>query len=506
MKRFIESADRNQATLFPERLDDYVGDDNPVRVIDAFVDALDLGALDFDIVPEATGRPGYHPATMLKIYVYGYLNQVQSSRRLERECGRNVELIWLTGSLKPDFKTIADFRKDNGPAIRNVCRQFVALCRDINLLDDASVAIDGSKFKAVNAKAKNFTREKLRKRFREIDERIARYLSELDCADEVLAATGMPVSDAQVQRIIDRIAWLKKEAEKLTMVETEMDRTGADQISESDPDARSMAITSRHPRIIGYNVQSAVDSEHHLIVAHEVINIGSDRNALSEMANQARDALGAEKLDVVADKGYYKGEEIVACEGDDITVTLPKPTTSNAKARGRFDRSAFIYDAEKNIYICPAGQHLDYHTTREEGGKVLHVYWATVCQTCPIKHHCTPSKERRLSRWEHEDVLERVQQRLEDNPDKMATRRETVEHPFGTIKAWMGATHFKMRTLKHVATEMALHVLAYNMKRVIAIIGIPELIKAIAAFLSWFVTTIAARPAVRDPQRPLKAM
>ena len=349
MKRFIEGVDRDQATLFPERLDDYVGDDNPVRAIDAFVDALDLGALDFDVVPEATGRPGYHPATMLKIYVYGYLNQVQSSRRLERECGRNVELIWLTGSLKPDFKTIADFRKDNGPAIRNVCRQFVALCRDISLLDCASVAIDGSKFKAVNAKSKNFTREKLRKRFREIDERIGRYLSELDRADEVHSATGMPVRESEVRRIIDKMAWLKKEADKLAEVQAEMDQTGADQVSETDPDARSMAITSRHPRIVGYNVQSAVDTEHHLIVAHEVTNIGSDRNALSDMANLARDAIGVDKLDVVADKGYYKGEEIVACEDDDITVTLPKPKTSNAKADGRFDRSAFIYDAEKNV-------------------------------------------------------------------------------------------------------------------------------------------------------------
>jgi transposase len=506
MKRFIEGVDRDQATLFPERLDDYVSDDNPARAIDAFVDALDLSALGFDVVPEATGRPGYHPATMLKIYVYGYLNQIQSSRRLERECGRNVELIWLTGSLKPDFKTIADFRKDNGPAIRNVCRQFVALCRDINLLDSASVAIDGSKFKAVNAKAKNFTREKLRKRFREIDERVGRYLSELDRADDVHSATGIPVSEAQVQRIIDRTAWLKKEADKLAAIQTEMDRTGADQISETDPDARSMAITSRHPRIIGYNVQSAVDTEHHLIVAHEVINVGSDRNALSVMANQARDALGVEKLDVVADKGYYKGEEIVTCEDDDITVTLPKPKTSNAKADGRFDRSAFIYDVEKNIYVCPAGQHLTYRMTRKERGKILHRYWTTACETCPVKHHCTPSKERRISRWEREDVLERVQKRLEDNPDKMATRRETAEHPFGTIKAWMGATHFKMRTLKRVATEMALHVLAYNMKRVIAIIGTPMLIKAITAFLSWFAAIITTEHAVRGPQHSCKAI
>ena len=428
----------------------------------------------------------------MSVYVYGYLNQVQSSRRLERECSRNVELIWLTGSLKPDFKTIADFRKDNGPAIRNVCRQFVALCRDINLLNNDSVAIDGSKFKAVNAKAKNFTREKLRKRFKEIDERIQRYLSELDRADDVHSATGMPISDAQIKRVVDKVAWLKKEADKLAEVQAEMNRTGVNQISETDPDARSMAITSRHPRVVGYNVQSAVETEHHLIVAHEVTNIGTDRNALSDMSNQARDALGVEKLDAVADKGYYKGEEIVACEDDDITVTLPKVTTSNAKARGRFDRSAFIYDAEQDLYVCPAGQHLTPRMTRQEDGKVLRRYWTTACVTCPVKHHCTPSKERRISRWEREDVLDRVQQRLEDNPDKMSLRRQTVEHPFGTIKAWMGATHFKMRTLKHVATEMALHVLAYNMMRVISIVGVPELVKAIRAFLSLFASMIVS--------------
>jgi len=482
MKRFIEGVDREQATLFPERLDDYVGNDNPVRAIDAFIDTLDLFEVGFcGVVPEATGRPGYHPATMLKIYVYGYLNQIQSSRRLERECGRNVELIWLTGRLMPDFKTIADFRKDNGSAIRKVCRQFVALCREIDLLDGDSVAIDGSKFKAVNTKARNFTREKLRRRFKQIDESIAHYLSELDRADELIAATGMSVSDETVKRLVDKIASLKKKVASLKAVEAEMDQTGDDQISLTDPDARLMAITSRHPRIIGYNVQSAVDTEHHLIVAHEVSNIGSDRGQLSNMANQARDALGVDALDVVADKGYYKSEEILTCDDEDITVTLPKAATGNAKKRGRFDRQYFVYDADDNVYVCPAGQRLTYRMTRKEDGRVLHFYWTTACETCPVKHHCTTGKQRRIKRWEHEDVLERVQERLENNPDKMCTRRQTVEHPFGTIKAWMGATHFKMKTLKHVATEMALHVLAYNMKRVMAIMGVPGLLKAMVA-------------------------
>lgn len=272
MKRFIEGADRTQAALFPERLDDYVEDDNPVRAIDAFVDMLDLAALGFSgVVPEATGRPGYHPGTLLKIYLYGYLNQIQSSRRLERECGRNVELIWLTGRLKPDFKTIADFRKGNGPAIRKVCRQFVALCREMHLLDDTSVAIDGSKFKAVNAKAQNFTREKLRKRFKEIDASIERYLSELDRADTLRARTGVTTSEEKVNGLIDKIAWLKKEAAILKAVEGQMDQTGTDQISTTDPDSRSMAVTSRHPRLIGYNVQSAVDTKHHLIDRKSVV-------------------------------------------------------------------------------------------------------------------------------------------------------------------------------------------------------------------------------------------
>jgi len=480
MKRFIEGLDRGQATLFPERLEDYIDDDNPVRAIDAFVDALDLGELGFDgVVPEATGRPGYHPATLLKIYLYGYLNQLQSSRRLERECGRNIELIWLTARLMPDFKTIADFRKDNGPAIRKVCRQFVELCRRIHLLSHASVAIDGSKFKAVNARSKNFTREKMKQRMKQIDESIARYLSELDTVDRRQAVTGTPVPEAKVERLTEKIDALKKEVKRLKALGTELLKTEDKQISLTDPDARSMATTSRHPRVVGYNVQSAVDTEHHLIIAHEVTNIGPDRGQLSNMAGQACDALDTDKIDVVADRGYYKGEEIVNCENADITVCVPKPLTSNARAAGRFDKRDFVYEPQEDVYICPAGERLTHRFTNEERGKILYSYWTSACKTCPIKDQCTTGPERRVRRWEHEAVLERVQARLDRNPDKMRLRRETVEHPFGTIKAWMGATHFKMKTLKHVATEMALHVLAYNMKRVMAIIGVTGLIAAI---------------------------
>lgn len=481
MTRFIEGLDRSQTTLLPDCVDDYVGEESPVRAIDAFIDMLDLASLGFDVEPEVTGRPGYHPATMLKLYLYGYLNQAQSSRRLERECGRNLELIWLTGRLKPDFKTIADFRKDNGPAIRKVCQQFVALCRDIDLLDAEIVAIDGSKFKAVNAKARNYTREKLRRRLGEIDEAIARYLTELDRADDVLSKTGMMMPEARIARAIKKLAHYKKEAATLRAVEQRMDTTGETQVSLTDSDCRSMATTSKQPRVVGYNVQSVVETKHHLIVAHEVTNQGYDRDALSMMARAAKDVMASEKIEAVADKGYYSGEEIVAAENAGVAVTVSKPNTSNAAALGRFDKADFVYVSVEDIYICPAGERLTYRMTSEHDGKLVRLYWTSVCEACPIKNRCTTGKERRVRRWEHEAILERVQKRLDDDPSKIPLRSKTVEHPFGTIKAWMGATHFKMRTMSRVATEMALHVLAYNMMRVMTIIGVPRLMEAMRA-------------------------
>ncbi|MEM9881270.1 MAG: IS1182 family transposase, partial [Pseudomonadota bacterium] len=428
--------------------------------------------------PAATGRPGYHPGVMLRIYLYGYLNQIQSSRRLERECSRNLELIWLTGRLRPDFKTIADFRKDNGPAIRKVCQQFVALCRDINLLDGRLVAIDGSRFKAVNAKAKNYTRGKLRQKLSEIDAAIERYIGELDRADEVFKQTGGMMPEARMERALRKVEHLKKEAVRYRSIEKRMDETGETQVSLSDPDARSMATTPRMPRVVGYNVQTAVDAESHLIVAHEVTMHGYDRDALSMMATAARDAMASDQIEAVADKGYYKSEEILACEEAGISVVVPKPQTSNARARGHFDKADFAYDAETDTYICPAQQRLTYRFTGPQDGKAIRVYWANSCESCVIKDKCTKSQQRRIRRWEHEDVLERAQERLDKDPTQLAVRSMTVEHPYGTIKSWMGATHFKMRRLKNVATEMALHVLAYNMTRVMNLIGTPALIAA----------------------------
>jgi transposase len=479
MARFIEGVSRSQAALFPEALDDFIGDDNPVRVIDVFVDQLDLRGLGFDRAePEVTGRPGYHPAVLLKLYIYGYLNRVQSSRRLEREAGRNVEVMWLTGRLVPDHKTIADFRKDNGKAIRRVCSRFVQLCRQLGLLAGASVAIDGSKFKAVNNRDRNFTAAKMQRRMAQIEDSVARYLQQLDTADRQEPSEALA---AKTERLKEKIGRLKQEMARLDDLKARMLAAPDKQISLTDLDARSMATSGRGSGVVGYNVQVSVEVDHHLIVAHEVTNVGTDRAQLSPMAKMTKAVLAADKLDVVADRGYFSSLEILACDRADITITLPKPVTSGIKAKGRFGKQDFRYVATDDVYICPTGERLAYHFTNEENGLTLHRYWTTACQDCAIKARCTTGKERRITRWEHEHLLEAVQRRLDENPDKMRQRRETVEHPFGTIKARMGATHFLMKRLPNVACEMALHVLAYNLTRVMNIIGIGPLTAAIRA-------------------------
>ena len=479
MTRFVQGAARGQATLLPESLDDWIDENNPVRAMDAFVDALELVELGFaGVDPAATGRPSYHPAMLLKLYIYGYLNRVQSSRRLEREAGRNLEVLWLLGRLAPDHKTIADFRKDNGPAIRKVCARFIDLCREIGLLTKASVAIDGSKFKAVNNRDKNFTVGKVERRRAQLEESVARYLSQLDTVDlqdpsEVLAMKTV--------RLQDKLLKLKAEMDKLAAIEALMLASPDNQISLTDPDSRSMATSGRGSGVVGYNVQVAVDTEHHLIIAHEVTNSGTDRAQLANMGHQAKAVLGVDKLEAVADRGYYSGEEIKACDDAGIEVTLPKPMTSGAKSQGRFGKQDFVYLSDEDVYRCPAGKKLVYHMTSEQDGKLIRRYWTNVCRSCPLKSKCTPGNERRIPRWEHEHILEAAQKRLDVNPQAMRQRRETVEHPFGTLKMRMGATHFLMKRLPRVATEMALHVLAYNFTRVMNIIGLGPLMTAIGA-------------------------
>jgi transposase len=478
MKRFVEGLDRGQSTLFPECLEDWIGEDNPVRVIDVFVDHLDLGELGFSGVdPERTGRP-YHPSALLKLYIYGYLNRVQSSRRLERDAGRNVEVMWLTGRLVPDHKTIADFRKDNGRAIRKVCARFVELCREMGLLTKASVAIDGSKFKAVNNRDRNFTRAKVERRRAQLEESVARYLGQLDTADRHEPSETLAL---KTTRLKEKLAKLESEMQRLAEIEKQMLTSPDQQISLTDPDSRSMATSGRGSGVVGYNVQVAVDTKHHLIVTHEVTNVGTDRSQLANVAKETKTTLEATSLDVVADRGYFSSAQILACEEAGITVTLPKPMTSNSKTEGRFGKQDFRYVVEEDVYICPAGERLAYSFTAEENGLILRRYSTNACQRCAIKQSCTTGKERRITRWEHEHLLEAVQRRLDEHPEKMRQRRETVEHPFGTIKARMGATHFLMKTLPRVAAEMALHVLAYNLTRVMNIMGIQPLMAAMRA-------------------------
>ena len=477
MSGFIEGEDRHQATLFPERLDEYVGEDSAVRVIDVFIDDLDISGLGFQSEAKATGRPGFHPRTLLKLYVYGYLNRIQSSRRLEREAQRNVELMWLIGRLSPDFRTIADFRKNNGKAIRLVCREFVMLCKKLDLFADAFVAIDGSKFKAVNNRDRNFTKAKMKRRLEQIDESIERYLGQIASADR----QEPDIAKDKTGRLEDKIAKLKEEMGRLKKLEAQMLEAPDQQISLTDPDARSMATSGRGTGMVGYNVQTAVDAKHHMIVAHEVTNVGHDRSALATMATQTKETLGTDHLEVVADRGYFRGEELRACEQAGITTYLPKPQTSSNMAKGQFGKRDFIYKPQDDEYECPAGERAIYRFTRTESNKEIRRYWTSACPGCPIKAQCTTGDYRRISRWEHEAVVERLEVRLDKEPERMRVRRQTVEHPFGTLKAWMGSTHFQTKTLKHVSTEMSLHVLAYNMKRAISILGVRPLIHAIQA-------------------------
>jgi len=475
MSRFIEGANRCQRTLFPESLDEYVGEDNAIRVVDVFVEELDLSGLGFQTEPSDTGRPGYHPATMLKLYIYGYLNRIASSRRLEREAQRNLELMWLTGRLAPDFKTIADFRKDNGGAIRLVCREFVMLCRKLELFSDAFVAIDGGKFKAVNSPDRNVTRENLKRRLLQVDGSIERYLVQMASADRDRGK----VAKATRERLQEKVARLKQEVRRLKKLEVRLRAQPQTQISLTDPDARSMASKRPGSAVVGYNVQFAVDTKHHLIVEHEVTNVGHDRAALAHMATRTKDTLDVEALGVVCDRGYWNDEELLACEQAGVTAYLPKPQTSGSTGKGRFSKRDFCYIAEDEEYECPAGERLRPGSRLRERQQVIQKYFTSACTRCALKARCTTSKYRRITRWEHEGVMEAAEARLALAPEMMGVRRQSVEHPIGTLKSWMGHTHFLTRRLRGVSAEMSLNVLAYNLKRMLNLIGPAALISAI---------------------------
>ncbi len=397
MKRFIEEADRTQLTLLPESLDDYIGESNPVRAIEAFVAHLDLAELGFEVVPEATGRPGYHPSVLLRLYIYGYLNRISSSRCLEREAGRNLEVIWLLGRLAPDDKVIADFRKDNGAAIKKVCVRFVELCRQMGLLTKASVAIDGSKFKAVNNRDKNFTRNKIDRRRAQLEESVLRYLRQLETADRQEPTEALAIKAAHLK---EKLAKLKEEMGKLDAHERRMLASPDGQISLTDPDSRSMATSGRGSGVVGYNVQVAVDTEHHLIVTHEVTNMGSDRVATGER-RQAGEGRAAGR----GARGWWPTAATTTARRSSpaieagITVTLPKPMTSGAKAEGRFGKQDFAYLPDEDVYRCPAGEKLSYRYSNIENGQTLRRYWTNACGNCVLKELCTTGKERRITRY-----------------------------------------------------------------------------------------------------------
>ena len=479
MSKFISGENREQSTLFPESLEDYVGEENTVRVIDVFIEELNLAEIGFKgLTLKATGRPKYHPATLLKLYLYGYLNRIQSSRRLEIECRRNVELMWLLGKLAPDFKTIADFRKDNGDGIKNVCKTFVEVCRRLNMFEGAVVAIDGSKFKASNNKSNNYTPKKVQFHIDRVEKNIARYLELLDEADKE------QVNSVKIEATKERLAEFRNQLKELHEIKKQVENHPDKQISTTDPDSRLMK-TQGFTRVVSYNVQSAVDTKNHLIVAHDVTNV-PDRGQLAPMTKLAQEALQKKDIMVLADKGYFSQPDLKATIELGAEPIMPKTDTSSSEKKGIFNRSMFKYDADKDIYICPAGNELQNRMQVFEQGKYLDVYFNCIaCRDCKIRSQCTKSKKdaRRIRRWVHEELTEQMLKKLEDAPELMLHRKQTVEHPFGSIKLWMGATHLLTRRFKNVSTEISLHVLTYNLRRMITIMGVRGLSNAIRAVL-----------------------
>jgi transposase len=461
---YITGHDRSQLLLLPEAVDDYVGSDNSVRFIDAFVDGLDLAAAGFGRVePKVTGRPAYAPADLLKLYIYGYLNRVRSSRRLEAETHRNIEVIWLLRHLKPDFKTIADFRRDNRNAFRHVFREFVLLCRQLDLFGRELLAVDGTRIKAVNNKDRNFTRASLTQFIKAADAKLEDYLQRLDKSDATKRATG----GSRVKNLAEKIAALRERRERHKDMLAELDQTGESQVSLTDPDSRAMAA---HTHVaVGYNVQIAVDAKHKLIVEQQVTNQVVDMGLLAQTAEPAKEVLGVERIAVVADRGYFKIEDIEACRGPSVRA-------------GLFRKDEFRYDPTSDSFLCPAGQRLHpYSSSLMRGLKKINYRNSQACRDCPIRSQCTGHQFRSVSRLENEAVLDRMQARIAQRPDILDQRRETVEHPFGTIKQWMNQGAFLMRGLEKVRAEFSLTALAYNLRRVLNIVGLPKLIAALPA-------------------------
>jgi transposase len=472
---YIAGPNRSQAVLLPEVLDDYVGPDNPVRFLDAFVAQLDLGALGFQrAVPAETGRPGYDPGDLLRLYLYGYLHRIRSSRRLEQETHRNVELMWLLRRLTPDFKTIADFRRDHPAALKGVCREFLLLCRRLDLFGGELLAIDGSKFRALNARDRSYTPARLATLQREIDRTIARYLREVERQDRVEAGIESPSADA----LREKIAALHQRRAGYEALEQELAANGETARSLTDPDSRPMMSGGRIE--VCYNVQTAVDAKHKLIVAEDVTNAAGDRDQLSPLAIAAQAILAAPAPVVVADQGYYHGAEIKTCLDAGITPLVPRPLTSANEARGLFTKDDFVYEPATDAYRCPAGALLTYRSTTVELGRTIKNYRTSACGRCALKPRCTRNKDgRKITRWVDEHLLETMAAQLRRAPELFAQRKALSEHPFGTIKRGMDQGYFLLKGLRKVRGEFSLTVLAYNLKRVLNLVAVPRLLEAL---------------------------
>lgn len=462
---------RDQLMLFPEALDEVVSPDDPVRVIDAFVDGLDLGELGFSgVVSEEMGRPSYAACDLLKLYVYGYLNRVRSSRRLEAETRRNIQVMWLLHRLSPSFKTIADFRKDNAQAIVGVCRAFIRFCREQALFGAELLAIDGTKVAAVASRKKVITPDRNAKMNAAIDRKIAEYLAGMDDADREEPRAATPEAD-----VTAAIEALKAQRAKLQAQARDLAERGLKQLVVSEPEAKLMRTPHGHQ--VAYNAQTVVDARHKLIVAFDLTNEGNDQQQLHPMAVQGKDAVGGGEVTVVADTGYSNGEHGARCEQDGITAIVPRAETVNPKGNQYFNRNQFTYDPSTDSWCCPAGETLSlYRISHTERKKE---YTTRACGTCRLKSQCTKAARRVIVRGFHEDAREAMHRRAMADPIWMKHRREMAEHPFGTMKWLMGLPRFLVRGLKKAKAELALGVLSYNLKRVINILGVPALLQAI---------------------------
>ncbi len=472
---YLRGPARSQTQLLPPSIDEYVPTNAPVRFIDGFVEELDLAKLGFErSQPAETGRPGYDPADLLKLYLYGYLNRIRSSRRLEAEAHRNVEVMWLLRQLAPDFKTVADFRRQNRGCFKGVFKQFNLLCRKLDLFGAELVAIDGSKFKAANSPARRYTAEQFRELVQTIEQRIEEYLQKLDQQDHEAEGAG---ARSSAQSLQDKIAVLRTQKGKLDQLIGELQQSEGASSPATDLDSRAQKRVG-----VGYNVQVAVDAQHHLIVEPEVVQAANDRGQLSAMALAAKAALGVEQLKAVADAGYHESQQLHACGQAGIEVYVPaQGTTSGQSKEGQkvFPKQQFVYDAGQDSYGCPAGQRLERAYEKEDKGKLVILYaHRKACSVCPLKSQCTTSEFRKISRGVHEAEVEKVAARVAAHREVVVRRKAIVEHVFGTLRNWHHDT-FLTRGLESVRAEFSLSALSYNLRRALQLVGVEGLVRAL---------------------------